>query len=125
MLQGPFPKKMLRKGAFTAKHFDSDPAMSFMLYEEDPVSRKIVSVPMRASDTAHGSPLLEAAASQQPAASQHWRQHLHCWLFQIDAPHMLLVTQHLCGVCRAPFCCHNFLLPRAGVPHDQQPQGDV
>ena len=34
---------MLRKGAFTAKHFDSDPAMSFMLYEEDPVSHKIVS----------------------------------------------------------------------------------
>lgn len=42
LLQGPFPKKMLRKGAFTAKHFDDDPAMSFKLYEEDPVSRKIV-----------------------------------------------------------------------------------
>lgn len=56
MLQGPFPKKMLRKGAFTAKHFDSDPAMSFMLYEEDPVSRKIVSVPMPASAAAHDTP---------------------------------------------------------------------
>jgi hypothetical protein len=47
---------MLRKGAFTPKHFDSDPAMSFMLYEEDPVSRKIVSVPTRASATAHNTP---------------------------------------------------------------------
>ncbi len=37
---------MLRKGAFTAKHFDDDPAMSFKLYEEDPVSRQIVRFPI-------------------------------------------------------------------------------
>ena len=33
---------MLRKGAFTAKHFDDDPAMSFKLFEEDPLSRQVV-----------------------------------------------------------------------------------
>lgn len=41
-VKGPFPKKMLRKGAFTAKHFDDDPSMSFRCYEDDPVTRQPV-----------------------------------------------------------------------------------
>ena len=41
-VKGPFPKKMLRKGAFTAKHFDSDPSMSFRCYEDDPITRQPV-----------------------------------------------------------------------------------
>lgn len=41
-VKGPFPKKMLKKGAFTAKHFDSDPALSFRSYEDDPVTRQPV-----------------------------------------------------------------------------------
>ena len=41
-VKGPFPKRMLKKGAFTAKHFESDPGMSFKLYEDDPVTRKPV-----------------------------------------------------------------------------------
>lgn len=41
-VKGPFPKKMLRKGAFTAKHFDNDPSMSFRCYEDDPVTRQPV-----------------------------------------------------------------------------------
>lgn len=44
-MQGPFPKKMLRKGAFSGKHFDDDPAMSFKLFEEDALSKRIVSTP--------------------------------------------------------------------------------
>ncbi|KAK9114893.1 hypothetical protein Syun_021690 [Stephania yunnanensis] len=37
-LKGPFPKKMLRKGAFTDQHFDQD--LNFHATEEDPVTKK-------------------------------------------------------------------------------------
>ncbi|KAM7484541.1 hypothetical protein LguiA_000550 [Lonicera macranthoides] len=39
-LKGPFPKKMLRKGAFTGHHFDQD--LNFLVTEEDPVTKKIM-----------------------------------------------------------------------------------
>ncbi|WOK93148.1 hypothetical protein Cni_G01841 [Canna indica] len=37
-LKGSFPKKMLRKGAFTDQHFDQD--LNFHATEEDPVTKK-------------------------------------------------------------------------------------
>eukprot|EP00252_Welwitschia_mirabilis_P011909 TRINITY_DN2648_c0_g1_i1.p1 TRINITY_DN2648_c0_g1~~TRINITY_DN2648_c0_g1_i1.p1 ORF type:complete len:1047 (+),score=254.89 TRINITY_DN2648_c0_g1_i1:971-4111(+) len=43
-LKGPFPKKMLRKGEFTAQHFDHD--FNFHVCEEDPVSKKMTKRPM-------------------------------------------------------------------------------
>ena len=53
-VKGPFPKRMLKKGAFTVKHFEADPGMSFKLYEDDPVTRK----PVGAShSTNHAQPL--------------------------------------------------------------------
>ncbi|XP_051145940.1 serine/threonine-protein kinase prp4-like [Andrographis paniculata] len=39
-LKGPFPKKMLRKGAFTDQHFDHD--LNFLATEDDSVSKKII-----------------------------------------------------------------------------------
>ncbi|XP_068491401.1 uncharacterized protein [Phaseolus vulgaris] len=39
-LKGPFPKKMLRKGAFTEQHFDQD--LNFLATEEDPVTKKAI-----------------------------------------------------------------------------------
>ncbi|MED6206795.1 hypothetical protein PIB30_030112 [Stylosanthes scabra] len=39
-LKGPFPKKMLRKGAFTEQHFDQD--LTFLATEEDPVTKKMI-----------------------------------------------------------------------------------
>lgn len=39
-LKGPFPKKMLRKGAFTGQHYDQD--LSFHATEEDPVTKKTI-----------------------------------------------------------------------------------
>nr|CAB3466649.1 unnamed protein product [Digitaria exilis] len=38
-LKGPFPKKMLRKGAFTMQHFDQD--LNFHATEEDPVTKMV------------------------------------------------------------------------------------
>ncbi|KAK4789028.1 hypothetical protein SAY86_020347 [Trapa natans] len=37
-LKGPFPKKMLRKGAFTEPHFDQD--LNFTAQEVDPISKQ-------------------------------------------------------------------------------------
>ena len=34
--KGPFPKKMIKRGAFTDRHFEDDPEMTFGLVEEDP-----------------------------------------------------------------------------------------
>lgn len=42
-VKGPFPKKMLKKGAFVDQHFEDDPNMSFALLEEDPVTKRPVS----------------------------------------------------------------------------------
>ncbi|XP_019427636.1 PREDICTED: serine/threonine-protein kinase prpf4B-like isoform X3 [Lupinus angustifolius] len=39
-LKGPFPKKMLRKGAFIEQHFDHD--LNFLATEEDPVTQKTI-----------------------------------------------------------------------------------
>ncbi|KAG2665359.1 hypothetical protein I3760_15G005400 [Carya illinoinensis] len=39
-LKGPFPKKMLRKGAFTNLHFDQD--LNFHATEDDPVTKKTI-----------------------------------------------------------------------------------
>lgn len=39
-LKGPFPKKMLRKGAFTGQHYDQD--LSFHATDEDPVTKKTI-----------------------------------------------------------------------------------
>ncbi|GLT91781.1 hypothetical protein SLE2022_096540 [Rubroshorea leprosula] len=39
-LKGPFPKKMLRKGAFIDQHFDQD--LNFHATEEDPVTKKTI-----------------------------------------------------------------------------------
>ncbi|XP_021911478.1 serine/threonine-protein kinase prp4-like, partial [Carica papaya] len=39
-LKGPFPKKMLRKGAFSDQHFDQD--LNFHATEDDPVTKKTI-----------------------------------------------------------------------------------
>ena len=55
-VQGPFPKKMLRKGAFADRHFDlADPNCAFFHIEEDPVTRQPVSVLCYSSSGPHSS----------------------------------------------------------------------
>ncbi|BDA48356.1 probable serine/threonine-protein kinase PRP4 homolog at C-terminar half [Coccomyxa sp. Obi] len=41
-VKGPFPKKMLKRGAFVGQHFEDDPNTSFALQEEDPVTKRPV-----------------------------------------------------------------------------------
>ena len=55
-VQGPFPKKMLRKGAFADRHFDlNDPNCAFFHVEEDPVTRQPVRAVHRSRSGPHGS----------------------------------------------------------------------
>ena len=57
-VQGPFPKKMLRKGAFADRHFDlNDPNCAFFHVEEDPVTRQPVGSLHHSSLGPHGSAL--------------------------------------------------------------------
>ncbi|GMH38518.1 hypothetical protein BSKO_06402 [Bryopsis sp. KO-2023] len=39
-VKGPFPKKMLKKGEFAERHYENDPNMSFIQYDDDPVTKK-------------------------------------------------------------------------------------
>ncbi|CAD7698677.1 unnamed protein product [Ostreobium quekettii] len=39
-VKGPFPKKKLKKGRFHEEHFESDPNMSFIQVDTDPVTKK-------------------------------------------------------------------------------------
>uniref|UniRef100_I1PEX3 non-specific serine/threonine protein kinase n=2 Tax=Oryza glaberrima TaxID=4538 RepID=I1PEX3_ORYGL len=39
-LKGPFPKKMLRKGAFTMQHFDQN--LNFLARKKDPITKTVV-----------------------------------------------------------------------------------
>ena len=55
-VKGPFPKKMLKKAEFAFKHFEMDLNMSFLLEEEDRVTKKpvrrIISNPTKIKDFA-------------------------------------------------------------------------
>ena len=52
-LKGPFPKKMVKRGAFHEKHFESDPNMSFSLEEEDPIDHRRVCLLPRNAPAVH------------------------------------------------------------------------
>ena len=41
-VKGPFPKKMLKKGAFANMHFEDDAATSFCLLDIDPLTKRPV-----------------------------------------------------------------------------------
>lgn len=40
MYAGPFPKKMLKRGEFVFKHFESDATIAFALLEEDKLTKR-------------------------------------------------------------------------------------
>ena len=52
-LKGSFPKKMLKKGTFTHKHFENDANMSFALQSQDQVTGQPVSCPGCSQSLSH------------------------------------------------------------------------
>ncbi|VFQ78082.1 unnamed protein product [Cuscuta campestris] len=91
-LKGPFPKKMLRKGAFIDKHFDQD--LNFLATEEDPVTKKavrklIVNVkPKDIGTIVLGSP------GEDPNMLLHFKDLLEK-IFMLDPDKRLTVSQAL------------------------------
>ncbi|XP_076932362.1 uncharacterized protein LOC143597869 [Bidens hawaiensis] len=90
-LKGSFPKKMLRKGAFTEQHFDQD--LNFVSLEEDPVTKKTVKrlVNMKAKDI--GS-IVMSSPGEDPKMIANFKDLLEK-IFILDPDKRLTVQQAL------------------------------
>ncbi|CAI9296745.1 unnamed protein product [Lactuca saligna] len=90
-LKGSFPKKMLRKGAFTEQHFDSD--LNFVAIEEDPVTKKTVKrlVNMKAKDI---SSIVVSSPGEDPKMLANFKDLLEK-IFILDPDKRLTVHQAL------------------------------
>ncbi|CAA7049785.1 unnamed protein product [Microthlaspi erraticum] len=91
-LKGPFPKKMLRKGAFIDQHFDQD--LNFYATEEDTVSGKMIKrmiVNVKPKD--FGS-IIKGYAGEDPKMLAHFRDLLDK-MFILDPEKRLTVSQAL------------------------------
>ncbi|KAF5794123.1 putative protein kinase CMGC-DYRK-PRP4 family [Helianthus annuus] len=90
-LKGSFPKKMLRKGAFTELHFDQD--LNFVAIEEDPVTKKTVKrlVNMKAKDI--GS-IVTGSPGEDPKMLANFKDLLEK-IFILDPDKRLTVQQAL------------------------------
>ncbi|CAH8383423.1 unnamed protein product [Eruca vesicaria subsp. sativa] len=91
-LKGPFPKKMLRKGAFIDQHFDQD--LNFYATEEDTVSGKMMKrmiVNVKPKD--FGS-IIKGYPGEDPKMLAHFRDLLDK-IFILDPEKRLTVKQAL------------------------------
>ncbi|ESQ32905.1 hypothetical protein EUTSA_v10003622mg [Eutrema salsugineum] len=91
-LKGPFPKKMLRKGAFIDQHFDHD--LNFYATEEDTVSGKMIKrmiVNVKPKD--FGS-IIKGYPGEDPKMLSHFRDLLDK-MFILDPERRLTVSQAL------------------------------
>ncbi|XP_010681582.2 uncharacterized protein LOC104896524 [Beta vulgaris subsp. vulgaris] len=91
-LKGPFPKKMLRKGAFIEQHFDQD--LNFLATEEDPVTKKIMRrliVNIKPKDIGH---IIRGSAGEDPKMLANFKDLLDK-IFALDPDKRLTVSQAL------------------------------
>ncbi|KAL8258149.1 hypothetical protein R6Q59_030190 [Mikania micrantha] len=90
-LKGSFPKKMLRKGAFTELHFDQD--LNFVAIEEDPVTKKTVKrlVNVKAKDI--GS-IIMSSPGEDPKMLANFKDLLEK-IFTLDPDKRITVQQAL------------------------------
>ncbi|CAH2045466.1 unnamed protein product [Thlaspi arvense] len=91
-LKGPFPKKMLRKGAFIDQHFDHD--LNFYATEEDTVSGKMIKrmiVNVKPKD--FGS-IIKGYPGEDPKMLAHFRDLLDK-MFILDPERRMTVSQAL------------------------------
>ncbi|CAL9246498.1 unnamed protein product [Arabidopsis halleri] len=92
-LKGPFPKKMLRKGAFIDQHFDKD--LCFYATEEDSVTRKTIRrmmVNIKPKDL--GLVIRRRYEDEDPKVLVHFRNLLDK-IFTLDPQKRLTVSQAL------------------------------
>lgn len=91
-LKGPFPKKMLRKGAFTEQHFDQD--LNFLAIEEDPVTKKAIRkliVNIKPKDI---SSIISGSPGEDPKMLAHFKDLMER-IFVLDPEKRMTVSQAL------------------------------
>ncbi|XP_078443998.1 protein kinase superfamily protein isoform X2 [Wolffia australiana] len=91
-LKGPFPKKMLRKGAFVDHHFDPD--LNFHATEEDPVTKKTVKRLLLNIKPKDFGALLTAFPGEDPKMLAHFKDLLER-IFILDPDKRMTVAQAL------------------------------
>ncbi|CAN6478770.1 unnamed protein product [Victoria cruziana] len=91
-LKGPFPKKMLRKGAFTDHHFDQD--LNFHATEEDPVTKKAVKRLLLNIKAKDFSSLISTYPGEDPKMLANFKDMLDR-VFVLDPEKRLTVSQAL------------------------------
>lgn len=91
-LKGSFPKKMLRKGAFTDQHFDHD--MNFCATEEDPVSKKAVKRLLHNIKPKDISVIISGSPGEDPKMLANFKDLLEK-IFVLDPEKRMTVSQAL------------------------------
>ncbi|BAT93752.1 hypothetical protein VIGAN_08028100 [Vigna angularis var. angularis] len=91
-LKGPFPKKMLRKGAFTEQHFDQD--LNFLATEEDPVTKKAIKRLILNIKPKDIGTLITGSSGEDPKMLANFRDLLEK-VFVLDPDKRLTVSQAL------------------------------
>ncbi|EOA23468.1 hypothetical protein CARUB_v10016659mg [Capsella rubella] len=91
-LKGPFPKKMLRKGAFIDQHFDQD--LNFYATEEDTVSGKLIKRMIANVKPKDFGSIIKGYPGEDPKILAHFRDLLDK-IFILDPERRLTVSQAL------------------------------
>ncbi|CAM8912839.1 unnamed protein product [Rhodiola kirilowii] len=91
-LKGPFPKKMLRKGAFTEQHFDQD--LNFLSLEDDPVSKKTIKRVMMNIKPKDVGSIITGSAGEDPKMLTNFKDMLDK-IFMLDPDKRMTVSQAL------------------------------
>ncbi|XP_074327196.1 uncharacterized protein LOC141665113 isoform X2 [Apium graveolens] len=91
-LKGPFPKKMIRKGAFTDQHFDQD--MNFLATEEDPVTKKAIKRLILNIKPKDISTIVLGSAGEDPKMLANFKDILEK-IFVLDPDKRITVSQAL------------------------------
>ncbi|XWS64323.1 hypothetical protein CRYUN_Cryun06bG0176500 [Craigia yunnanensis] len=91
-LKGPFPKKMLRKGAFTEQHFDQD--LNFHATEEDPVTKKSIKRMILNIKPKDISSIIVGSPGEDPKMVANFKDLLDKF-FVLDPEKRMTVTQSL------------------------------
>ncbi|MBA0698909.1 hypothetical protein Goari_000588 [Gossypium aridum] len=102
-LKGPFPKKMLRKGAFTEQHFDQD--LNFHATEEDPVTKKSIKRMILNIKPKDISSIIVGSPGEDPKMVANFKDLLEK-IFVLDPEKRMTVTQALAH----PFITGKYLI---------------
>ncbi|KAI4373293.1 hypothetical protein MLD38_011430 [Melastoma candidum] len=101
-LKGPFPKKMLRKGAFTDQHFDQD--LNFLSTQEDPVTKKTIKRTILNIKPKDIGSIIKGSSGEDPKMHFIEGQSFHASTMHVSIPVFYIVQVKLLVNRRRPMC---------------------